>query len=184
MSSLHIPRPLASALALLFVGFGALGCSSPPPAPPPPPSGSAAATVDAGGSVEVSVEVGECLRLGGTDANPVATPVPCGSSESTHKVIGKAPKGEQCPADVNAVYSEHLFGVAEAGALCLDIDWVKGECYNLVQVDFVRTPCASAGAESVRVGDTLQGTADQSACPGGGAVYATRKFVVCFEAGT
>lgn len=181
MSSPHIPRRLTSAVALLFVGFVALGCSS--QAPLPPPSGSAAATADAGGSVEVTVDVGECVKLGSSEANPTATPVPCGSGESTHKVIGKAPKGEQCPADVNAVYSEHLFGVAEAGALCLDIDWVKGECYNLSQADFVRTPCSSAGPDTVRVGDTVQGTADQSGCPGGGAVYATRKFVVCFEAG-
>jgi hypothetical protein len=66
------------------------------------------------------------VAVGGSGDFASATPANCGSMEATHKVVGKAPKAEECISDVDAAYYETILGVAEAGALCLDIDWVLG----------------------------------------------------------
>lgn len=142
-----------------------------------------ATTGDLGGAVEVNVNVGDCVAVGGSADFASASPAGCGSTEATYKVVGKAPKAEQCVADADAAYSESILGVAEAGALCLDIDWVQGHCYDLPDDgDVKRVECGASGANVVRAGERIEGTADDTACGERGAVvYPVRKVVVCIE---
>ncbi|WP_442971661.1 LppU family putative lipoprotein, partial [Rhodococcus sp. EPR-279] len=79
--------------------------------------------IDAGGSTDIDVEIGQCVQLGGTMTAATIENAECGSMESNYKVIAKAEQNEQCPTDVNQTYYETLDGV-EQGALCLDVDWV------------------------------------------------------------
>ncbi|WP_232664289.1 LppU/SCO3897 family protein [Pseudonocardia sp. TRM90224] len=166
----HVVRALLSAAALLVVGFATLACGTPEPPHP----------ADTGGSVDVSVKVGECLTLGGSEANASATPAPCGSAESTHRVTGKAPKQEDCSKDTDAVYFEEIF-TAQTGALCLEIDWAKGQCYKLSDAGPTKHACVGGDPAVVKIGETVEGATDESACANGGTVYAVRKVAVCFE---
>lgn len=180
-------RGAVTAVAVLMVGLmvGLVGCSA--AGGNAPDSGSTftpagTATGDLGGSVEVNVEVGQCVALGGSGDSASATPADCGSMEATHKVIGKAPKAEECIADVNAAYYESILGVAEAGALCLDIDWVQGHCFDLSGDDPKRVDCGTPGPNVVRAGERIEGASDETACGEKGAIaYPVRKFVVCLE---
>jgi hypothetical protein len=140
-------------------------------------------TGDHGGSVEVNVEVGECVAVGGSGDFASASRADCGSMEATYKVVGKAPESEQCIADADAAYSESILGVAEAGALCLDIDWVQGHCFDLpVDGDAKRVDCATPGPNVVRAGARIEDTSDDTVCGEHGAlVYPVRKVVVCVE---
>lgn len=172
------------AVAVLVVGLA--GCAGGGDAPADggstfTPAGTA--TGDLGGSVEVNVEVGECVTLGGSADFASATPAACGSREATHKVVGKAPKAEECIADVDAAYYETVLGVAEAGALCLDIDWVQGHCFDLSGDDPKRVDCGTSGPDVVRAGERIEGTSEETACGESGAIaYPVRKFVVCLDA--
>ncbi len=114
----------AAALTLVLVLAGCSGGPDTGDADAPfAPGGTT--TGDAGGSVEVNVEVGQCVTLGGSADAASARPAECGSADATHKVVGKAPKSEDCVGDVDAAYYESVMGVAEVGALCLDVDWVR-----------------------------------------------------------
>ena len=174
----------AMAVALAVVMVGLAGCSGGGDA-----AGSSATfapeattTGDRGGSVGVSVEVGECVALGGSADFASATPKSCDSTEATHKVVGKAPKAEECVADVDAAYSEAIMGVAETGALCLDLNWVQGQCFDLSGEEPKRVDCGVAGPAVVRAGQRIEGTSDETACGDNGAIaYPVRKFVVCLE---
>ena len=149
------------------------GASIVPPAPP--------ADGDTGGSVEVDVEIGECIALGGTLAEAEAEPAPCGSPQSNHRVIGKAPTSDECPSDVDASYFESLAG-SEVGALCLDIDWAPGDCFDLAGNNPARVSCTGpAGPNTVRVAETVQGTSDASRCPDQYVPYPERNFIVCLD---
>jgi hypothetical protein len=175
-------RGMVAAMAVVMVGLA--GCSGGGDA-----AGSSATfapeattTGDRGGSVEVNVEVGECVALGGSGDFASATPASCGSMEATHKVVGKAPKAEECVADVNAAYYESILGVAETGALCLDIDWVQGHCFDLSGEDPKRVECGVPGPNVVRAAERIEGTSDETACGDNSALaYPVRKFVVCLE---
>lgn len=190
-------------LALVLVGGGAgwyfilgPGAKKDPAANPPVASGPAtpggtsggqpaepspAPGADAGGDVDVDVAVGDCVKLSGSDANADAEPATCGSPDSNYKVIGKAPTQSQCVSDADATYFESLGGT-EVGALCLDVDWVKGDCYDLSGLDPARIACTAAGgSQRVKVGNTVQGTTSLSKCPDSGYQYDDRKFVVCLE---
>jgi hypothetical protein len=107
--------------------------SAPPSAAPPTGSGGLPTTdpsADSGGSVSVDVEVGACVTLGGTINAATADPAPCGSQESNFKVIAKKATSDECPTDADQTFYETLGG-SELGALCLDIDWVEGDCFEL-----------------------------------------------------
>ena len=177
-------RGMIAAVAAAALALALAGCSSGGDGAAAEPTFAPGGTTtgDLGGSVEVNVEVGECVRLGGTADFASATPAGCGSTDATHKVVGKAPKAEECVGDVDAAYSESVLGVAEAGALCLDVDWVQGQCFDLAGDDPKRVDCAAPGPDVVRAGERIEGTADETACGENGAVsYPVRNFVVCIE---
>ncbi|OZE20410.1 hypothetical protein CH262_22730 [Rhodococcus sp. 05-2255-1e] len=138
--------------------------------------------IDAGGSTDIDVEIGQCVKLGGTMTAAEIDNAECGSTESNYKVIAKAAENEQCPTDVNQTYYETLNGV-EQGALCLDVDWVIDGCMSVPSTGMdepARVDCADPSATSVeKVTEIKTGTADPNDCPEGGFAYEARQFVVC-----
>lgn len=146
------------------------------------PTASGTETGDMGGSVGVDVEVGDCINLGGTDEAATAEPAACGSLEADHKVNGKAPTVEECISDSDAYYYETRDLTGELGALCLDVDWVQGDCYDYGESTAERVDCDAPGPNVVRAGERIEGVSDPAACPTGGIPYAERNFTVCVEA--
>lgn len=138
--------------------------------------------IDAGGSTDIDVEIGQCVKLGGTMTAAEIDNAECGSMKSNYKVIAKAEENEQCPTDVNQTYYETLNGV-EQGALCLDVDWVIDGCMSVPSTGMdepARVDCADPSATSVeKVTEIKTGTADPNDCPEGGFAYEARQFVVC-----
>lgn len=151
----------------------------PPDTLPIPPSGPLGQ--DGGGDVDVDVEIGDCVTAGGNEISGSAVPADCGSPEANYKVIAKAETSDGCPSDANASYFESL-GSTEVGALCLDVDWVQGDCFDLTLDDPQRVDCsAPAGLDIVRVENIVQGTSDPNECTEGGFPYEERNFIVCLE---
>lgn len=147
---------------------------------PTKPSGSPT-TVNKGGSTDFQANIGECVKLGGTTDNATIEKATCGSTSSNYKVVGKARKNDQCPTDVDQAYYETLNGV-ETGALCLDIDWVIGQCLDLGGEDPQRVDCTTKTAsEGVKVLSIEKNTTSVDSCTKGdqGYVYDERRFVVC-----
>nr|WP_246461396.1 hypothetical protein [Nocardia transvalensis] len=136
----------------------------------------------AGGDVDIQVEIGQCVKLGGSTSAATIDKAACGSAESNFKVVGKAPNSDGCPSDADEIYYETLRG-RETGALCLDRDWVVGGCMDLGGEVVKRIDCAAKATEGVRVLSILPNTDAVDACPGsdGGYVYDQRRFVVCVQ---
>ncbi len=139
---------------------------------------------DAGGRVDIDVEIGDCVQLGGTSDDATIAEAACGSDESNYKVIGKAEKNAQCPSDADQVYYETSWG-SERGALCLDLDWIMGGCMVLPddkEVEPTRVECDDPVATGIeRAVETIEGVADIEQCSEGGFLYDERMFTVCTE---
>ncbi|MGB2949981.1 MAG: hypothetical protein WBB62_05370 [Rhodococcus sp. (in: high G+C Gram-positive bacteria)] len=143
---------------------------------------------DLGGDVDIDVEIGDCVRLGGTQANATIDDAECGSAESNFVVIAKAPSQEECPTDIDQSYYVTVGGI-EQGALCLDVDWVVGGCIDLGSELPQRIECPDASAaepltDSYLITDIWADTIDVERCPDpatGGFRYPERNFIVCFE---
>ncbi|MFY2789803.1 LppU family putative lipoprotein [Rhodococcus sp. MALMAid1271] len=140
-------------------------------------------TVDGGGSVDIDVEIGECVNLGGTvDEADIAT-ANCGSPQSNYVVFAKTPTSAECPDDADQYYYETYFDI-EQGALCLDIDWVVGGCMDLAGEFAQRVDCTTPGDDTRRVVTILEGSSSVDDCPDPaqyGFEKESRNFVVCVE---
>ncbi|MEV0249747.1 hypothetical protein AB0H76_24305 [Nocardia sp. NPDC050712] len=143
-------------------------------------SRSAAPTsADQGGDIDFDAAVGDCVSLGGASNDPKIEKVACGSKTSNYKIIGKVPNTAQCVSDRDSYYAEKRNGV-QTGALCLDIDWVVGDCMDVGGDDPKRIACTESAVEGVKVVSIKQNTTEVSACgTGSGFTYKERKFVVC-----
>jgi len=139
---------------------------------------------DQGGRVDIDVEIGDCVRLGGTADAATIDEAVCGSEKSNYKVVGKAAKNAQCASDVDQVYYETKWG-SERGALCLDIDWVMGGCMSLPDGDDdepQRVDCDHPSAPGIeRAIEVIEGATDVEQCSEGGYVHDEREFTVCTE---
>lgn len=139
---------------------------------------------DQGGRVDIDVEIGDCVRLGGTADAATIDEAVCGSTKSNFKVVGKAAKNAQCASDVDQVYYETKWG-SERGALCLDIDWVMGGCMSLPDGDDEepqRVECDDPYAPGIeRAIEVIEGATDVEQCSEGGYVHDEREFTVCTE---
>ncbi|MDV6232795.1 LppU family putative lipoprotein [Rhodococcus cercidiphylli] len=148
-----------------------------------PPTTTPQTDIDDGGSVDIDVEIGECVALGGTVDEAAIDNATCGSPQSNYVVFAKTPTSAECPADADQYYYETYFDI-EQGALCLDIDWQVGGCMDLVGEFAQRIDCATPGADTRRVVTILQGTSSVDDCPDP-ALYGfekdSRNFVVCVE---
>ena len=59
------------------------------------------------------------------------TKVECGSPESNFKVAATVETSEQCPADVDSYYSMRGTFSDKVTTICMDIDWVVGNCMSI-----------------------------------------------------
>ncbi len=138
---------------------------------------------DTGGDVDLDVEIGDCVELGGTQFEASIDEAKCGSSDSNYRVVGKAPTSDECISDADQYYYETVRDI-EQGALCLDVDWVIDGCMELSGEDPLRVECDSPGQYTVRVVEIRSDTADIDACTGAsdsGFEYDERNFIVCVE---
>ena len=149
--------------------------SSPAPASPAAPT-----TPDTDGAL--SVAVGDCVMVSGSTDSPLLAPVACGSAKSSYRVTSTAATPDECTSDSDYVYDESSrVDSAGPGALCMDVDWTEGQCYDLDAENPVRVDCTAPGKRVEKVGATLQGTIDDWDCPEDGVAYSERTFVVCLE---
>lgn len=142
-------------------------------------SASSPTTTDAGNlSVDVNVNVGDCIYLT-LDASDEATadPATCGST-ANYKVVAKSANKTDCLPDIDATYYETKRGTTQ-GALCLDLDLTAGSCFDLTPKKKKRAPCSSTGPDIVKVDRVLPGTVDKSRCPNQAIVYDTQRMIVC-----
>ena len=159
-------RTLPAVFAVAFVAMGALtGCSS-------------AATAD--------MQVGDCLKMGGTPDRPQATKVECGSSESNFKVVATVENSDLCPTDVDSYYSMHSAFSDKSNAVCMDIDWVVGGCMSIDpenDKDPFRVDCNDGSVpHRQRATQILKNIASVDQCTSGlGYAYDERNFTVCVE---
>jgi hypothetical protein len=136
-------------------------------------------SADQGGDIDFDGAVGDCVSLGGASNDPKIEKVACGSKASNYKIIGKVPNTALCVSDRDSYYAEKRNGV-QTGALCLDIDWVVGDCMDVGGEDPKRIECTESAVEGVKVVSIKQNTTEVSACgTGSGFTYSERKFVVC-----
>ncbi|GAB2649762.1 LppU family putative lipoprotein [Nocardia goodfellowii] len=134
---------------------------------------------DQGGSIDFDAAVGDCVSLGGASNDPKIEKVACGSKTSNYKVIGKVPNTSECVSDRDSYYAEKRNGI-QTGALCLDIDWVVGDCMDVGGEDPKRIDCTETAVEGVKVVSIEQNTTAVASCgTGSGFTYKERKFVVC-----
>ena len=153
----------AAAIAGLLASMGALtGCSS----------GSAA-----------NLAVGDCLKTGGTPERPEVTKVDCGSQDSNFKVAATVEDSDLCPADVDSYYSMRGAFSDATTTICMDIDWVVGDCIDLGGEDPQRIDCSEPAVQGEEVTEILLDTSDVNDCSTseGGFVYRERNFVVCTD---
>ncbi|WP_089251005.1 LppU family putative lipoprotein [Rhodococcoides kyotonense] len=138
---------------------------------------------DDGGSTDIDVEIGDCVKLGGTMSDAEIEEAACGSPESNYKVIAKAEQNASCVSDADQVYYE-TYGGTEQGALCLDVDWVVDGCMSIPSGmdEPARVDCADPAATNVeRVTKIVEGAVDVEQCEEGGYSYPERQFTVCTE---
>ena len=175
---------IAGGGAVWYFVFGPGGApdTDPPASNTPVASAPSSTPLVSEGSVSVDVEVGECIALGGAADAATADPVPCGSSDSNYRVVAKTPTSDDCFGDIDYTFFEKINDV-EVGALCLDVDWVQGDCFDVSGDVAVRVDCATAsGSVTLRVVETIRGVSDESNCPDAfGVPYDERNFVVCLE---
>lgn len=135
-------------------------------------------------SFDLSIDVGpgDCIELGGTVDDATADKATCGSMRSNYKIVEIVASSEECIGDVDQWFSEVFAGVSR-GALCLDIDWVIGDCIDLGGEDPKRVDCGTPATETEQVTEILRNTSDVNDCSlsEGGFVYAERNFVVCTD---
>ncbi|MEU4842980.1 LppU family putative lipoprotein [Nocardia testacea] len=138
---------------------------------------------DEGGDVDFDAAIGDCVTLSGTMMDAEIDHAQCGSENSNYKVVAKAPTQDGCASDVDQTYYVTLGG-REQGALCLDIDWVEGQCMTIPSGSDSPThsPCTPGKPDTVHVLKILTGTTDESGCPAEATSYYTydeRQLVTC-----
>jgi hypothetical protein len=156
---------LRAVVSAVVLTLGVAGCSS-------------AAAAD--------LQMGECLRIGGTPDRPEAVKAQCGGPESSFKVVSTVENTDQCPTDVDSYYSTHSTFSNESTAVCMDVDWVVGGCMSIDpdnDRDPVRADCNDpAVPHKQRATQILQDVSNADQCASGiGYPYDERQFTVCVE---
>lgn len=141
------------------------------------------------GSDITEFKVGDCLKLGGTAAQPEAAKAPCGGPASNFRVVASVGDRAQCPTDVDSSYSTHNSISGAKNTVCLDIDWVIGGCMSVDPqhtVDPFRVDCNDAAVpnrqRATQILKDLDPPVSADQCASGlGYTYPQRRFVVCVE---
>ena len=161
--------------------------------PPPPASGiTAPATPDpsttpetttpAEGIGSIDIAAGECVDFSvAAEDEAEVEPVDCDAAEASHVVVDQVTDPADCPGDIDVTYYETSFE-SETLALCLDVNWTLGTCYDVTDGP-ARTEQASCSGQLDRrieqVETVLRGTTAYEGCSRGGFIYDERQFVVC-----
>ena len=85
-----------------------------------------------------------CVSLGIVDGSPTPVGQPCGSPASTFRVIGRVSDVSQCVHDADLTYS--WSSGPTSGAICLDYDWVAGQCLHIASDTVDKVDCTRHGA--------------------------------------
>lgn len=155
----------AIAVAAVVVLGGLTGCSS---------------------SSAANLGVGDCLKTGGTPERPEVTRVECGSADANFKVAATVANSDQCPADVDSYYSMKSTFSDNSTTICMDIDWVVGDCMSIDPTndkDPLRVNCDDSSVpHRQRATEVLDNVANVDQCASGvGYPYDERNFTVCVE---
>ncbi|BDY31182.1 LppU family putative lipoprotein [Mycolicibacterium mageritense] len=137
-------------------------------------------------AASADMQVGDCLRIGGTLEHPEATEAPCGSRASNYTVVSTVTDSDQCPLDVDSYYTLTTPLRDESETICMDIDWTVDGCMSIdpeYDRDPLRVDCGDSGAPNrQRVTQILTGVANVDQCASGvGYAYDQRQFTVCVE---
>lgn len=161
-----------SLVGVLFLGLGGVGLWAILGSRP----------ADGGSPAAAAMTVGDCVRVDDDPSGIGVRSAPCGSPEANFKVIETVRSAEGCPADSDLGYTATAGGTP-VGAYCLDIDWVRGDCFDLSGQYPARVDCAARpGPQAVRVVDTIRGSDDPGRCTTGSPrPYPARDVVVCLE---
>ncbi|WP_246007938.1 LppU family putative lipoprotein [Gordonia oryzae] len=96
-----------------------------------------------GGDVDFDAAIGACVYLSGTMMDAKIDHATCGQAPASYVVVAKSPTKEVCPSDVEQTYYLTQGGIQQ-GALCLDTDWVVGQCMTVPSFgDAAHVPCSS-----------------------------------------
>jgi hypothetical protein len=145
-----------------------------------------AASTACSSAAAADLQVGDCLKVGGSVDRPDADKAVCGSPESNFRVVRTVEHADQCPADVDSYYSTRSFG-GSGTTVCMDVDWVIGGCMSVDPDngrDPVRVDCADTSASNrQRATQILHNVANPDLCASGiGYPYDERQFTVCVDA--
>ena len=156
--------PALAVAAIVAIG-GLAGCSS---------------------SSAANLAVGDCLKTGGTPERPEVAKVACGSPESNFKVAATVENSDQCPADVDSYYSMRGAFSDTTTTICMDIDWVVGNCMSIDpsnDKDPLQVDCDDSSVPNrQRATQILENVANVDQCASGvGYAYDERGFTVCVE---
>nr|WP_255604722.1 hypothetical protein [Mycolicibacterium xanthum] len=130
--------------------------------------------------------VGDCVKMDGPPDRPEATEASCGSPESNFKVVATVADTDECPSDVDSYYSMRASFSDQRSTICMDIDWVVGDCMSIDPDgarDPIRVDCADGSAPGrQRATQILTDVAGVDQCASGlGYPYDERNFTVCVE---
>jgi hypothetical protein len=132
-----------------------------------------------------NLAVGDCLKTGGTPERPEVTKVECGSPESNFKVAATVETSEQCPADVDSYYSMRGTFSDKVTTICMDIDWVVGNCMSIDpnnDKDPLHVDCDDTSVPNRQRATQILNVANVDQCASGvGYPYDERSFTVCVE---
>ncbi|RDI48224.1 LppU family putative lipoprotein [Nocardia mexicana] len=163
--------------------------AAPPSEPVPESAAETAVNKDASerkdpAAVAIELNIGDCVELGGA----APTKATCSTGGSGYKVTSKAPPSGRCPVDADRSFSmppppapPGQPPAPEQGPLCLDINWVVGNCMDMATDTPKPADCTRPPGKAVRVTEIKQGTTNVNECSAGdrGFVYNQRRFVVC-----
>jgi hypothetical protein len=132
------------------------------------------------------LQVGDCLKVGGTPDQSEATEVACGSPESNFKVAATVESSDLCPTDIDSYYSMSSAFSDTSDTVCMDIDWVVGGCMSIDPKNGknpFRVGCNDPSAPNRRrATQILRTVASVDQCASGvGYAYDERQFTVCVE---
>lgn len=103
----------------------------------------------------------------------------CGSPASALRVLARVGDKTQCVGDADLSFTQSAG--AGAGAVCLDYDWVAGQCLHITDDDVSKVSCAQPRAVQPEI--AVIGAVDVSYCRESGIAHSIRHFTVCTLAG-
>ncbi|WP_425330205.1 LppU/SCO3897 family protein [Tsukamurella pulmonis] len=120
------------------------------------------------------------MALYGTGNSTRVVGEDCSGQTANYKVIQVVSKPSKCVRDVDKLAFDGDPGTNQTWALCLDVNWQDGKCFDLAGTHPQSVACSAANA--FKATNVITGSASQNLCVGestGGFPHASRNFVVC-----